>query len=149
MTGDKLLETIQANASAIPFIARAGLRVLEVRRGYGRAVIPLAGNENHVGSMYMGALATLAEAGAAVSVSTVLDFERFFPVITRLELDFLKPAMSDVSADYSLSEAQISDLLEELEANTRCEYVAEVPMTDEEGLLVARAHVTVKVLSHR
>ena len=145
-----MLETfIQRQMDSIPFMQRTGVRIVEASRGYGKSLMPLAGNENHVGGMYIGALSTLAEAGAAVAISTILDFERFFPVISRMELDFQKPAMSDVTAAYRLDEAQIESLLRELEETTRCTYTADLPMLDADEQVVARAAVTVKVLSHR
>ena len=139
---------IQGQMDNIAFMRRTGIQAVEVSRGYGKSRMPLAGNENHVGAMYMGALATLAEAGAAVAISTVLDFERYFPVITRMDLEFLKPALTDVTAEYRLDEQRIAELHAELEAKTRCEYTADVPLTDDAGQIVATAKVTVKVLSH-
>ena len=132
----------------IAFMQRTGIRAMEVERGFGKSLMPLAGNENHVGAMYMGALSTLAEAGAAVAISTVLDFEKYFPVITRLDLQFLKPATSDVTAEYRLTEERIAELHAELAANGRCAYTAEMPLEDAGSQVVARALVTVKVLSH-
>ena len=140
---------IQQQMDNIAFMQRTGIRAVEVTPGYGKSLMPLAGNENHVGAMYMGALSTLAEAGAAVAISTVLDFERYFPVITRLDVEFLKPATTDVTAAYRLSEETIAALHAELDARGRCEYTAEVPMEDETGQTVAVATVTVKVLSHQ
>jgi acyl-coenzyme A thioesterase PaaI-like protein len=144
-----LVAMIQRQMDSIPFMQRTGVRAVEVSRGFGRSLMPLAGNENHVGSMYMGALTTLAEAGAAVAISTVLDFERYFPVITRVDVEFLKPAMSDVTAEYRLSEQRIAELHTELEAHGRCAYTAELPLQDMNGQTVANATLTVKVLSHR
>jgi acyl-coenzyme A thioesterase PaaI-like protein len=141
-------KSIQGQMDNIEFMRRTGIQAVEVSRGFGKSMMPLAGNENHVGSMYMGALSTLAEAGAAVAISTVLDFERYFPVITRMDLEFLKPAMTDVTAEYRLSEQRIAELHAGLEANGRCDYTAEVPLKDAAGQTVATARVTVKVLSH-
>jgi len=71
-----LKNIIQERLENIAFMRRTGMQVMEASRGFGSTLMPLAGNENHVGGMYMGALTTLAEAGAAVSVSTFLDVER-------------------------------------------------------------------------
>jgi acyl-coenzyme A thioesterase PaaI-like protein len=140
---------IQQQMDNIPFMQRTGIRAVEVSRGYGKSLMPLAGNENHVGAMYMGALTTLAEAGAAVAISTVLDFEHYYPVITRVDVEFMKPALSDVSAEYRLSEQRMTELLDELHRESRCTYTAHMPLQDAAGVTVAKAAVTVKVLSHR
>ena len=36
---------------AIAFVQRSGLQVEELRRGFVRCRMPLAGNENHIGTM--------------------------------------------------------------------------------------------------
>ena len=143
-----LINSIQQQMDNIPFMRRTGIRAIDASRGFGKSLMPLAGNENHVGSMYMGALTTLAEAGAAVAISTVLDFERYYPVITRVDIEFIKPARSDVSAEYRLSESRIVELLDELQRESRCTYTAEMALRDTAGVTVAQVAVTVKVLSH-
>jgi hypothetical protein len=45
----------------IAFVERMGLRVMDLISGYVKLMAPLRGNENHIGSMYAGALFTLAE----------------------------------------------------------------------------------------
>ena len=149
MTEKGMAETIQARMDAIAFMKRTGAKVQAADNGYGKAMMPLAGNENHVGSMYIGALTTLAEAGAAISISTVLDFTKYFPIVKAMNIDFLKPAMTDVFAEYRLSAEQIAELDMELKQNSHCEYIADLPLKDKSGETVASARVTIKVLSHR
>ncbi len=142
-------EIIQGRMENIDFMRRTGIQVVAIERGYGRAVMPLKGNENHVASMYIGALTTLAEAGAAVCVSTFLDFDKYFPVVRNIDVDFLKPAMSDVSAEYRLDDVQIEETNQMLSATGRGEYLADFPLLDTTGLEVARARVTITLLSRR
>jgi hypothetical protein len=142
-------ETIQGRINAIAFMRRSGVRVLEVRRGYGRAVMPLAGNENHINSMYIAAFSVLAEAGAVIPGSSFLDAEKYYPVVKKMDLDFLKPAFSDVFAAHELAGPQIEALEADLQAMGKAEYIADLSLVDEGGQVVAKAAVTVKLLSHR
>jgi hypothetical protein len=142
-------KVVQSRMEGIAFMARTGIYADEVSRGFGRAVMPLSGNENHVGSMYIGALSVLAEAGAAICGSTFIDYERYFPVVRNMQLEFLKPARSSVSAEYRLAENRIAELLSSLDANGRAEYTAELPMLDEAGVTVARASATITILQRR
>lgn len=132
----------------VEFVERTGMQRLEERRGYAKLLMPLAGNENHVNVMYLGAYTVLAEAAAAVPGISVLDTARFFPIIKDIYVDFHKSAASDVTAEYSLSEEQIADLLADLERKGSAGYLAEIPMYDADGVLVATGRVTVKLLSH-
>jgi hypothetical protein len=90
----------------------------------------------------------LAEAAAAGPGISILDTERFFPIIKDIAVDFHRMAASDVTGDYTLSEDQIAALLADLARKGSAGYTAEVPMCDAEGTLVATGRVTVKLLSH-
>lgn len=132
----------------VEFVERTGMRRLEERRGFARLLMPLAGNENHVDVMYLGAYTVLAEAVAAVPGISVLDTARFFPIIKDIYVDFHKSAASDVTAEYGLSDEHIEQLLADLERKGSAGYVAEFPMHDADGTHVATGRVTVKLLSH-
>lgn len=132
----------------VEFVERTGMRRLEERRGFAKLLMPLAGNENHVEVMYLGAYTVLAEAVAAVPGISVLDTARFFPIIKDIYVDFRKSAASDVTAEYGLSDEHIEELLADLERKGSAGYVAEFPMHDADGTHVATGRVTVKLLSH-
>ncbi|MGH8459257.1 MAG: hypothetical protein ACRESV_07895, partial [Nevskiales bacterium] len=42
----------KALETGIKFVANSGLRVVELRRGYVKCQMPIAGNGNHLGTMY-------------------------------------------------------------------------------------------------
>ncbi|OAO03075.1 hypothetical protein A8B75_00700 [Sphingomonadales bacterium EhC05] len=132
----------------VEFVERTGLKRLEESRGHARLLMPLAGNENHVNVLYMGAFTVLAEAVAAIPGISLLDTSRFFPIIKDIYVDFHKPAASDVTAEYRLDEPTIAGLLADLEGKGGAGYLAEFPMHDADGLHVATGKVTVKLLSH-
>jgi Domain of unknown function (DUF4442) len=135
-------------AYRVEFVERTGLERLETGRGHARLLMPLAGNENHVGVMYMGAYTVLAEAVAAIPGISVLDTRRFFPILKDIYVDFHRSAASDVTAEFRLEEAEIETLLADLERKGSATYVAEFPMHDTSGTHVASGRVTVKLLSH-
>jgi len=56
----------------IPFAGHTEVKVVELEPGYAKMLMPLEPNLNHVGTMYAGALFTLAELpGGAIFLSTV------------------------------------------------------------------------------
>lgn len=132
----------------VEFVERTGMRRLEERRGYAKLLMPLAGNENHLDVMYLGAYTVLAEAVAAVPGISILDTLRFFPIIKDIFVDFHKSAASDVTAEFELSEPEIERLLADLERKGSAGYSASFPMLDADGTHVATGKVTVKLLSH-
>lgn len=132
----------------VEFVERTGLKRLEEGRGHARLLMPLAGNENHVDVLYMGAYTVLAEAVAAIPGISILDTKRFFPIIKDITVSFKKTAASDVTAEFRLDEPALQALLADLERKGSATYVAEFPMWDADGAEVATGRVTVKLLSH-
>ena len=99
----------------VEFVERTGLELLEGGRGHARYRMPLAGNENHVGVLYMGAFTVLAEATAAIPGISILDTARFYPIIKDIAVSFHKMAATDVFAEFSLDEPALEGLLADLE----------------------------------
>ena len=132
----------------VPFVERTGMRRIDERRGHSKLLMPLEGNANHVDVMYLGAFCVLAEAVAAGPGISILDTERFFPIIKDIAVDFHRMAASDVTGEYTLSPDTIAALHTDREAKGSAGYTAEVPMHDADGALVATGRVTVKLLSH-
>jgi hypothetical protein len=144
---------MQENTSEKPkyrveFVERTGLKRLEQGRGHAHLLMPLAGNENHVGVLYMGAYTVLAEAVAALPGISLLDVKRHFPILKDIYVDFHKSAASDVTAEFHLSEETMADLLADLERKGSATYIAEFPMHDADHVHVATGRVTVKLLTH-
>lgn len=138
----------QQETYRVEFVERTGLQRLETGRGHARLLMPLKGNENHVGVLYMGGYTVLAEAVAAIPGISILDTSRFFPILKDIYVAFHKSAASDVTAEYRLSEPELDALIADLERKGSATYVAEFPMHDADGVHVATGKVTVKLLSH-
>ena len=126
--------------TGIPFIGRSGLKVLELRRGYVRCQMPFAGNGNHVGIMYAGALFTLAELPGGALFLSSFDAERFYPVVKALDLRFLKPAQGDITVTVGLSDARIAELQALADARGKAEFALDAALVDEAGEVVAQSH---------
>ncbi|MEP2988184.1 MAG: DUF4442 domain-containing protein [Parasphingorhabdus sp.] len=133
----------------VPFVERTQMQYLAKERGYAKLLMPLEPNANHVDVMYMGAFTVLAEAAAANPGISVLDTAKYFPVVKDISVDFHRMAASDVTAEYRLSEEDITGLLADLERKGSAGYCAEIPMLDADGTLVATGKVTIKLLSHK
>ncbi len=132
----------------VPFVERTQMQYLVKERGHAKLLMPLGPNANHVDVMYMGAFTVLAEATAANPGISFIDAEKHFPIVKDIAVDFHRMAASDVTAEYRLSEEEIAGLQADLERKGSAGYLAEVPMLDADGVLVATGRVTIKLLSH-
>lgn len=129
----RLLET------GIAFVERSGLKVEALERGRVCCRMPLAGNANHIGTMYAGALFTCAEIPGGALFLSSFDVSQCFPIVKSLDLQFLKPATSDVRVEVRLGEAEIGRIEADLVAQGKAEFVLEGELVDTQGVTVARS----------
>jgi acyl-coenzyme A thioesterase PaaI-like protein len=124
----------------IKFIANSGLKVLELRRGYVKCLMPFAGNGNHIGTMYAGALFTLAEVPGGALFLSSFDTASFYPIVKQLDLRFLKPAKADVTVEAALDRSRIAELAAQAAATGKAEYILETQLKTADGSIVAESH---------
>ena len=63
----------------ITFVRNAGLQVVELKPGYVKCLMPFRNNGNHIGSMYAGALFTVAEIPGGALFLSSFDTSKYFP----------------------------------------------------------------------
>ena len=123
---------------AIPFAARAGFEVTELRRGHLKAKIPFKGNSNHINSMYAGALFTLAEIPGGVMA--IYEFGAdYYPVLKEMTVRYLLPVKTDASVEFDLEPQEIQRILQETNQNGKCDFTLLGRVKDADGQLVAES----------
>ncbi|WP_166263843.1 DUF4442 domain-containing protein [Marinobacter caseinilyticus] len=130
---------------AIPFAPRNGFAVEEVRPGYVRATIKLKGNKNHFGSLYAGAFFLVAEIPGGVL--TLFDLgPDYTPILKEMTLQFLQPANSDVTVEFTLDAETIAAIKADADATGRAAFSLEGTLVDKNGVQVATsvAHYRVR-----
>lgn len=129
----------QLTEEQIAFVKRSGLKAEVLEPGHVSLRMPLAGNQNHIGSMYAGALFTLAEIPGGALFLTSFDAQHFYPIIKEMNLRFRRPATGDIRVTASLDEAQIQALQKQATEEGKAEYVLELQLIDESGEVVAQS----------
>lgn len=129
----------QLTEEQITFVKRSGLKAETLEPGFVRLCMPLAGNQNHIGSMYAGALFTLAEIPGGALFLTSFDVQRFYPLIKEMNLRFRRPATGDISVEARLSDEEIERLQREATLQGKAEYLLELQLTDATGECVAES----------
>lgn len=123
----------------IPILGAMGLEVLEVTSHSAAARIPAEPNVNHFGAMYAGSLFTVAEVLGGM-MAGFMDVPGGLPLVKRVEIDFLRPAMTAVTARTTLSEDEFVRIQAEAVADGKSNYELVCEVTDEAGTVVARTH---------
>jgi thioesterase domain-containing protein len=130
----------QLTEEQIAFVKRTGLKAELLEPGHVRLCMPLAGNQNHIGSMYAGALFTLAEIPGGALFLTSFDAQRFYPIVKEMSLRFRRPATGDIRVEARLNVAEVMRLQKQVTEQGKAEYVLQLQLTDDSGEVVAESH---------
>jgi acyl-coenzyme A thioesterase PaaI-like protein len=136
----KMGEVVELNEKSIPFVARSGLQVLETRRGYAKCRMPLEGNTNHVQIMYAGALCMLAEFPLGLLYASTFDVTKYLPIVKSIEVKFVRPAMTDIDVEMSMSEETIAAITAKVAEAGKADFVLDTELKAADGTVVAIGH---------
>lgn len=143
------LEQVNAVMKAsIPLVESCHIEVVELEPGYAKTRAPFEGNGNHLGTMYAGVLFTVAEVIGGVMAAVTFDMSRYLPVVRAMNIDFKRPARSDVFAEARLDQATIDAATAAADADGKGPYELRATVTDSEGTVVAETIAQYQVRRH-
>lgn len=122
------------------FVERMGLKALILEPRHVKLSVPLEGNGNHIGTMYAGALFTLAEIPGGALFLTTFDVNRFYPIVKEMTIQFRRLAATDAFIEMHMSEAEVRRIEKEAAANGKSDYILEGEVKDANGQVVATSH---------
>lgn len=134
LTNEQLREMA---AKGIPFVANTGIEVEVLEKGYTKMRLPYTPNKNHVGTMYAGALFTLAELPGGAIFMTSFDISRFYPIVKEMNIRFRRPATGDVWVEVRVSDEMVQRVQAEADAAGKADYEWECELKDANGTVVA------------
>ncbi len=123
--------------NSIAFLKRMGMKVLVMEPNHVEVMAPIAGNENHLGTVYAGALFSIAEVPGGVLFYTTFDASRFYPIVKDVQIRFLKPATTDVTVAMSMLPAEARRITLEAEEKGKADFQMETEVRDTRGEVVA------------
>jgi thioesterase domain-containing protein len=125
--------------TTVPFIRNTELKAIRLDTDGIEILMPFTPNINHVGTMYAGALFTLAESMGGAVCRVYLQKEGIFPIVKGLNIKFTRPARTDISCSYKMDVTAAKKILDECERNGKANYDIQVELKDAEGVVVAVA----------
>lgn len=126
----------QSGPGLIEFVSRTGFQMLKTEKDGIKLMMPLKPNVNHVGTMYAGALFTLAEMMGGVTYMVYMFNPKVFPIVKGLNIKFTKPARTDIFVEYKMDQAEGERLLAECLEKGKANYNISLELKDETGLVV-------------
>ncbi|MBI9090683.1 MAG: YiiD C-terminal domain-containing protein [Desulfobacterium sp.] len=123
--------------NSIGFLKRMGMKVLVMAPNHVEVMAPIAGNENHLGTIYAGALFSIAEVPGGVLFYTTFDANRFYPIVKDVRIRFLKPVTTDVTVAMSMTPAEARRITLEAEEKGKADFQMETEVKNTQGEVVA------------
>lgn len=131
-----------------PFVERMGVRLDEVRPGYCRMTAPIEGNGNHIGTMYAGALFTLAELpGGAIFLAT-FDASRYYPIVKGMDIRFLRFARTDITVEVAIDADEVTRIQAVADEHGKADFSWTCELLDTDGVVVARSTNDYQLRTH-
>ncbi|GFG53703.1 hypothetical protein MAGR_51440 [Mycolicibacterium agri] len=129
-----------AMAQTIPPAHKMGIKVVEADRGRAVATVPFEGNGNHFGVVYAGVQFTVAEMLGGVIALATFDPAKYYPLVKNVDIKFTGMARSDLRAETSLSEDEITRVEAEAAENGKADFTLDAVVKDEAGQTVSVTH---------
>jgi len=129
----------------VAFLERMGIKALELKPGHVKIGAPLKGNENHIGTMYAGALFTVAEMPLGALFMTSFDATKYYPIVKEVTIRFRRPARTDVSMELAMSPEEVDRIQTEAAEKGKAEFTMEGEVKDLTGEVVATSRAVYQV----
>jgi thioesterase domain-containing protein len=123
----KMLETI------IKIIDAMGIRIVEMRDRHVKVLLPIEPNVNHIGTMYAGSLFTAGEFMGGAMYMASFDYDRFYPIVKAINIQFRRPAITNVTVEANLSPEEIGAIHREADAKGKADWKMDLEIKDEAG----------------
>lgn len=144
-----LVDTINgALEFTIPAAHKMGIKAVEARRGYAAATVPLEGNGNHFGVVYAGVEFTVAEILGGIIAIASFDNAKYYPLVKKVDIEFTGMARTDLRAEASLDEAELSRVESQAAATGKADFTVDAVVRDEAGQTVAVTHGLYQLRAH-
>jgi len=132
---------------AIKYVAQSGVYLDLVEERHARLVMPVNDlHLNHVGIVYAGSMFVIAELMTAVLLYCTYGTDKYVPIAVKDEIEFLKPTKKDLVVDVSLTEEEAAEMIKPVEERGKGRITMVLPVTDIDGLDVARMTATVYLM---
>lgn len=142
----KAIEKLVKNMP-IPYAKMSGMYLDKIEERHARLCLPLGDlHKNHVGTAYAGSMFVLAEIYTAVIIYATYGMEKYIPIASKAEIEYLKPTRNDLVIDMSLTEEEAQEMIAPIEEKGRGRITINIPIQDTEGKDIAMVKAIVYLL---
>ena len=132
----------QEQLDSIPGLAKFNMEVLELSQNQIRLRLPIEGNTQHLGTMYAGALYSLAEFPFGLLYLWHFQGKAMVPILGEMSIRYLQPVTTDATVTLDVTDQEWAEMEAGTLANGKHKFVRELEIHDGEGKPVARTSAT-------
>ncbi len=126
--------------STLPVYEFMDLSVVSVSNGVYQCFVPLTKNTgNHINTVHAAFQWASAEILGGLVVLTKRSEEKYVPVVKSLNIEFKRPALSDITSEALFSEKEVEMMNSALAASGRYDFELSSIIRDADGEVVAEA----------
>jgi len=133
MIEKKYQEHVEMLSTIVKIIEKMGIRIVEMRDRYVKVLLPLEPNVNHIGTIYAGSLFSAGEYIAGPIFVASFDYTKFYPIVKAINIQFCRPATTDVTVEVTLSEAEAEAIQREVEAKGKADWKMDLEVKNQTG----------------
>ena len=126
----------------IPWVKDSGLTVPVAEERHVVLKLPCERHMNHVGIVYAGSLFMLMEIAGAALMAVTYPITEYVPINKGMSIDFIKPGLTDVHCELSISEEEAAEKIKPIDENGRGEWILDMETKDENGEVIATSRCT-------
>ena len=117
----------------IKIVDTMGIHIVEMWDRHVKILLPLEPNINHIGTMYAGSLFTAGEFIGGPLFIASFDYTRFYPIVKTINIQFRRPAATDVTVEATLSAEEIDAIQREADAQGKADWKMGLEIKDQAG----------------
>jgi len=133
MIEKKYQEHVEMLSTIVKIIEKMGIRIVEMRDRYVKVLLPLEPNVNHIGTIYAGSLFSVGEYIAGPIFVASFDYTKFYPIVKAINVQFCRPATTDVTVEVTLGEAEAEAIQREVEAKGKADWKMDLEVKNQTG----------------
>jgi thioesterase domain-containing protein len=119
--------------SIVKIVNAMEIRIVEMRDRHAKVLLPLKPNMNHIGTIYAGSLFTAGEfIGGPIFIAS-FDYTRFYPIVKSIDIQFKRPATTDVTVEADLTVDEVDAVQKEADAQGRANWKMNLEIKDQAG----------------
>ena len=135
MIDQKYQDAAMMLESIVKIVNAMEIRIVEMRDRHAKVLLPLEPNMNHIGTIYAGSLFTAGEfIGGPIFIAS-FDYTRFYPIVKAIDIQFRRPATTDVTVEADLSVDEVNAIQREADAKGKADWKMNLEIRDRAGVV--------------